>query len=100
MRQGGGEGFEALGRWLRGLRGDMTQASLAKRLGVTTAGVCNAEHGEVSARTAERYDRHFSAIGAVEVGAIITWQNNADQARKQEEAEVRALVEAEVGRRR
>jgi hypothetical protein len=78
-----GDDFEALGQFLRRLRGDKAQAAVAKRLGVNVAAVCRAEQGKaLSARTAARYDAFYSARGAVAEGEIIAWRDGAERARK------------------
>ena len=59
------DGFEAIGRTLRELRGERPQAALAKRLGVDRTVVVRAEQGKrISAQTAARYD-HFYETGGV-----------------------------------
>jgi hypothetical protein len=85
---GGGDGYEALGRWLVELRGEQTQKALARKLGVSVATVCRAEKGvDFSVRTAAAYDAHYGAAGVVPKGEILARRYGADEARRLAEAE-------------
>ncbi len=97
----GDDSYETLGRWLRRLRGDTTQATLGRKLGVTGAVVCLAEQGaRITARTAERYDRYYSAKGIIDPGVISAKQYNAEQARKSENTEAGSEGEVSPAHRR
>jgi hypothetical protein len=79
MTHGDEDTYEALGRYLKRLRGGRAQAAVAHRLGVSTALVCRAEKGrELSARTAERYDKVFGTGGTV-----CAWRERVERARTQ-----------------
>jgi hypothetical protein len=69
--------FEAFGRWLRELRGDTPQKTLARQLGCSQPAVSNAEHGTIRDEgIAQAYDDHFSGTGDVPKGAIIgVWRD-------------------------
>jgi DNA-binding XRE family transcriptional regulator len=77
---GDDDGFGALGRRLRELRGGRTQPGLAHRLGVSVSTVCRAEKGELSADTANAYDRHFAAAGVTAPGQVTAMWEAADRA--------------------
>jgi hypothetical protein len=73
--------FEALGRYLRKLRGNKTQPAVGRRLGVTKGVVSRAETGrQLSPWLAGRYDEVFDTGGRV-----APWRERAERARKRAE---------------
>ncbi len=89
----GDDGFEAFGRWLRALRGDTTQGTLARRLGVSQSVVSNAERGFLTEPTAARYDTLYTSAGATAKGEIpARWHTLLDE---RDRAEERAAAEEE-----
>jgi hypothetical protein len=65
------DSFEAFGRYLRTLRGNLTLEAMGNRLGVSYVTVSRAEKGLVTAQTAGLYDRYFSGTGDLPEGEIV-----------------------------